>query len=488
MKPDEQKNYGFSEYLSPFTWRYGSKDMREIFSEVKYRVLWREIWVSLAESQSKFGLVSEAEVMDLKSKMRSENIDLSRAHQIEKEIRHDLMAEVKTFAEQCPIGGGKIHLGTTSADIEDNADILRVKNALELILSRLINCLNVTKKNIEKYKNVKCMGWTHLQPAEPTTIGYRFANYAQDLIMDIQYLEEFKRTFLKGKGIKGAVGTSASLKEILYDDEKVIELEKNVLKNIGIEAFPISTQTYPRKVDFILLSLLSSISQSLYRFALDLRHLQSPPYGELSEPIGKTQVGSSTMPSKRNPVSSERICSLGRYIARLPGVAWENASQTIFERTLDDSANRRVIIPEAFLAIDECLILYVKVMEGIEVYPNVIKNNLNKYSPFSLTEAVLMKAVESGGNRQEIHEKLRVHSAKAWKSVLAGEENTLIQEMKLDSELTKFVTVDQLEELIKSDSYIGLAIKRCDNFIDTIINPIILKYKDMIEDIVETPF
>ena len=176
MKPDEQKNYGFSEYLSPFTWRYGSKDMREIFSEVKYRVLWREIWVSLAEAQSKFGLVSEAEVMDLKSKIKDEDINLSRAHQIEKEIRHDLMAEVKTFAEQCPIGGGKIHLGTTSADIEDNADILRVKNALELILSRLINCLNITKKNIEKYKDVKCMGWTHLQPAEPTTIGYRLAN------------------------------------------------------------------------------------------------------------------------------------------------------------------------------------------------------------------------------------------------------------------------------------------------------------------------
>ena len=488
MRPNEQKNYDFSEYLSPFTWRYGSKDMREIFSEVKYRVLWREIWVSLAKAQSKFGLVSEAEVMDLKSKSKDEDINLSRAHQIEKEIRHDLMAEVKTFAEQCPIGGGKIHLGTTSADIEDNADILRVKNALELILSRLINCLNVTKKNIEKYKDVKCMGWTHLQPAEPTTVGYRLANYAQDLVMDIQYLEEFKRTFLKGKGIKGAVGTSASLKEILYDDEKVIELEKNVLKSIGIEAFPISTQTYPRKVDFVLLSLLSSIAQSLYRFALDLRHLQSPPYGELSEPIGKTQVGSSTMPAKRNPVSSERICSLGRYISRLPGVAWENASQTIFERTLDDSANRRVIIPESFLAIDECLILYVKLMEGIEVYPSAIKNNLDKYSPFSLTEAVLMKAVESGGNRQEIHEKLRMHSAKMWKSVLAGGENTLIQELKSDSELIKFVTVDQLEELRESNDYIGLAVQRCDNFIETIVNPIILKYENMIEDIIETPF
>lgn len=472
---DEEFNY--EDFLSPFTWRYGSPKMRRIFSEVRYRTLWRKIWVSLAKAQSEYGLISEEELSDLKSKASSEHVDLERAHEIEREIRHDLMAEVKTYAEQCPKGGGKIHLGATSMDIEDNADILRMREALNLILTKLVHSLKILSQLIEDNKNLPCMGWTHLQPAEPTTLGYRFANYAQDIVLDVRMVETVLEDFLKGKGTKGAVGTSASYEGLLGEDEDPSKMEEKVMENLGLKFFPISTQTYPRKVDSVVLSCLSNIAQSVHKFALDLRHLQSPPMGELSEPLKETQVGSSAMPSKKNPITSERICSLARYVENLPSISWENAAQTVLERTLDDSANRRITIPEGFLAVDECLDLYQAVLDGLEIYPKGIESNLEKYGPFAGTEAILMKLVEKGENRQKMHERLRKLSSQAWGEVMEGKENPLTKLLKEDETVGSKLTDEEIEDLLEPSGHTGDAAQRCEEFVNEVIKPILSQYR-----------
>lgn len=482
------EKFGYDSFLSPFSWRYGSSHMRKIFSEINYRTLWRKIWVSLAEAQAKYGLVSEEEVKDLKSKMGSEHIDLKRAHEIEEKIGHDLMAEVRTYAEQCPKGGGKLHLGATSMDIEDNADVLRMKEALDLILTRLLNCLDSLAKKTNEYKDLTCMGWTHLQPAEPTTLGYRFATYGQDLLMDIHAVEVLLENSLKGKGIKGAVGTSASYDELLKEEGTPKELEKEVMQKLGLDYFPVTSQTYPRKLDYIVLSTLAGIAQSIHKFALDLRHLQSPLYGELSEPIGNAQVGSSTMPSKRNPVKSERMCSLARYVSVLPSVAWENAAQTIHERTLDDSANRRIILPQAFLAVDECLSLYDEIIQGLGVYPESIKRNLLKYGPFAATESIMMRLVENGADRQKTHERLRKISQEAWGKIMAGEDNPLSQMLKQDEVVGSKLNDDDIDELLNPSKYVGDASERSERFLEAFVEPVLSKHKDRIGKRTETRF
>jgi len=468
-----EEEFDYGTFLSPFTWRYGSKEMREIFSEIQYRAIWREIWTSLAEAQSDYGLVSDEEVEELKKKSGKEHIDLERAHEIEEEISHDLMAEVKTYSEQVEKGGGKIHLGATSMDIEDNADILRIKRALNIIKEKLLGCLETYSELIEEHRNTPSMGWTHLQPAEPTTLGYRFANYAQDLVIDIKALENLLEDFVKGKGIKGAVGTSASYERILDKKGSSEEMEKKVMEKIGLDYFPVSTQTYPRKLEFHVLSALASIGQSAYKFALDLRHLQSPPYGELSEPQKEKQVGSSAMPFKKNPILSERVCSLSRYASTLPQVAWENSSQTILERTLDDSANRRVIIPESFLAVDEILNLYQRLLSGLEIYPKMVEKNLQKFGPFSGTEAILMKLVEKGESRQDMHEELRVLSRKAWGEVMEGDKNPLPKLLKNHEVIGKNLEDEEIDRLLNPEEHVGNVPEKCKDFLENTIDPII---------------
>jgi len=433
--------------------------------------------VALAEAQSKYGIVSQKELADLKSKMGPKNIDLERAHEIERKIRHDLMAEIKAYAEQCPIGGGKIHLGATSMDIEDNAEVLRIKTALDLLLTRLVNCLNSLSKQISKFKDLPCIGWTHLQPAEPTTLGYRLAGYAQDLALDICSVENLTRDFVKGKGIKGAVGTSASFQALVKGKGRASALEDQVMKKLGIEAFSISTQTYPRKLDYLVLAVLAGIAQSSHKFGVDLRHLQSPAYGELSEPIEKARVGSSAMPFKKNPISAERMCSLARYISTLPEVMWENAAQTILERTLDDSASRRVVLAESFLALDECLMIYAQLARDLVVYPAMIKQNLERYAPFAATEAVLMKLVERGGNRQRMHEKLRELSFKAWGKVMAGEQNPLPDLLKKDQTISSKLKDNEIDGLLDPNKHLGDASERCEKFVKTTIKPILSTYR-----------
>ncbi|OGZ60927.1 MAG: adenylosuccinate lyase [Candidatus Spechtbacteria bacterium RIFCSPLOWO2_01_FULL_43_12] len=451
----------FENYQSPFSWRYGSPEMRALFSEINKRKTWRKVWVALAIAQNKLGLITKNELEAIVK--NQENIDIEKAHEIEKEIKHDLMAELKTFAAQSGKAGGKIHLGATSQDIEDNADIINFLKALNLVETKLKQLLLVFAQKIEKNKDLVCMGYTHLQPAEPTTLGYRFAAYAQDLLLDFRFLS-YVKTQIKGKGIKGAVGTSASYHSLLK--EKAHNLEDLALSYLKINSFDITTQVYPRKIDYLILTVLSSIAQSLYKFAFDLRILQSPGFGELQEPFGAKQVGSSAMPFKRNPINAEKICSLSRIICAHNKVAWENAANSLLERTLDDSASRRIILPESFLAADEIISQAKFIVENLAVNQKNIQNNLEKYGPFSGCENLMMQAVKNGADRQIIHEAIRKASLAAWDKIALEQANPLVKLLKNDKIITKFVKSDQIAQLINPAKYIGLAPKRCALFVE----------------------
>jgi adenylosuccinate lyase len=473
----KEETFGYGDYLSPFTWRYGSPEMRSLFSEKERRATWRRVWLALAEAEADFGLVSPSELGAIRRSSGRRSVDITRAHELEKELRHDLMAELKTYAAQAGKGGGKLHLGATSMDIEDNADMLTFAEGTALVLRGIAKCLRAAKGQVLKHRRTVCMAWTHLQPAEPTTLGYRMANYAQDLVMDVDLIETVRAKFLLGKGVKGAVGTSASFKALLGSDEKVQALEGRVMKKLGIDSFGVSTQTYPRKVDFLVLSALASVAQSCYKFGVDLRIMQSPAFGELSEPMGKKQVGSSAMPFKRNPVTAERMCSLARLVSVLPMVALQNASNSLLERTLDDSASRRVIIPEAFLAVDECLAIYADLMEGMRVYPVMVARNVERYGPFSGTEAVMMKLVEEGEDRQEMHEMIREKSFKAWEEVMAGKDNPMAGLLFKDKRVSRRFSKVQLGKLLDPRSHVGDAPFRCEAFVKEKVDPILARYK-----------
>ncbi len=455
--------YNHHTYLSPFTWRYGSQEMRRIWSEEHKRRLWRRIWVTLAEVQHEAGLVTAEQLADLRA--HQDQVDIARAHEIEAEIGHDLMAEIRTFAEQCPVGGGVIHLGATSADIEDNADVLRLRESLLLIQDKLTALLRAFAAQIEQHKNRPCMGYTHLQPAEPTTLGYRLCQYAQDLLMDWQNLERVLRE-LKGRGFKGAVGTSASYTRLLQGSTLTPqELERRVMERLGLEAFPVATQVYPRKQDWLVLNALASVAQSLHRFAFDLRILQALPFGELSEPFRARQVGSSAMPFKRNPVAAENICSLARYVAALPVVAWHNAAVSLLERTLDDSASRRLILPQAFLAVDAMLGSARRIVEGLVVREEGIARNLAAYGPFAATETLLIELVKAGADRQAMHELIRQHAMDSWEAIRRGEENPLMERLKADETVLSYLRADEVGALLDISGYVGDAPARCEAFL-----------------------
>ena len=444
----------FDIYQSPFTWRYGSDEMRAMWSEVHKRKLWRCIWLALAEAQSQFGLVTPEQVDDLRA--HADQVDLDRALEIEAEIKHDLMAEVKAFAEQCPVGGGILHLGATSADIEDNADALRLRESLDLILEKSKSLLKTFAAQIEKWADTPTMAFTHLQPAEPTTIGYRLAQYAQDLMMDHAELSRV-RAGIKGKGFKGAVGTSAAYVELTL--AKVSQpsqgFESLVMRALDLEPFDAATQTYPRKQDWRVLNALAGLGMSLHKFAFDLRVLQSPPIGEWSEPFGAKQVGSSAMPFKRNPINAEKIDSLARYLAQLPRIAWDNAALSLLERTLDDSANRRIILPEAFLCADELLMTAQKLIGGLVIDEAAVARNFAAYAPFAATERLLMAAVTAGADRQAMHEIIREHSMQAWAEVKAGRSNPLADALCADARITRYLDPQAARSLLNARSYVG---------------------------------
>jgi adenylosuccinate lyase len=450
------------DYLSPFTWRYGSPEMRRLWSEAHKRRTWRRIWVALAEAQQSAGLVTAEQVADLRA--HQDDIDLARAQAIEAEIHHDLMAEVRTYAEQCPLGGGIIHLGATSMDIEDNADALRLAQGLDLILKSLRGVIGVFAQRVEQWADTPTMAFTHLQPAEPTTIGYRLAQYAQDLWMDWQEISR-ARVALRGKGFKGAVGTSASYIQLLAGRGLSSEaFERQIMDALGLEAVPVATQTYPRKQDYIILSALAGLGQSLYKFAFDLRFLQSPPIGEWAEPFAARQVGSSAMPFKRNPIHAENIDSLARLLAALPRVAWDNAAHSLLERTLDDSANRRSVLPEAFLITDELLRRANRLISGLQVDQEAAARLLATYGGFAATERLLMEAVKRGGNRQELHEVIREHSLVAWACIRHGEANPLIDLLCRDPRITQYAAPGEVRLWLDASDYVGDAPARARHF------------------------
>jgi adenylosuccinate lyase len=441
----------FDTYLSPFTWRYGTPAMRRLWSETNKRLLWRQLWVALAEVQSEFGLVTPEQVADLRAHMTG--IDLPRALEIETEIQHDLMAEVRVFAEQCPVSGRILHLGATSMDIEDNVDALRLRTALDLLLESLSALLRTVGLLIEKWADTPLMAFTHLQPAEPSTLGYRLALYGQDLLHDYQVLSS-QRSAIKGKGFKGAVGTSAAYAELLGADN-LSAFEQKLSEKLNLSFFQVTSQVYPRKQDYEVVSTLAGLGASLYKMAFDLRLLQSPPIGELSEPFGEKQVGSSAMPFKRNPIRAEKINSLARYLASLPRLAWDNAAHTLLERTLDDSANRRILLPEACLATDEILRTANSILSKLCMNEAAIARNLAIYGPFAATERVLMALVKAGADRQEMHERLRGLAMKAWQAVRLGEENPLVNMICQELEITEYLSEPEIRALADARFHVG---------------------------------
>jgi len=457
------KKFDYSTYLSPFTWRYGSEQMREIWSETNKRKLWRKIWVALATAQNKVGLVTKRELQDITK--HQEDIDIQRAQEIEKEIYHDVMAEIKTFSEQCKIGGGKIHFGATSTDITDNADIVQIKQALDLIKNKLITLLKSFVIQIEKHQNTVCMGYTHLQPAEPTTLGYRLCVYAQDLLWDLEFIKKIE-LFIKGKGIKGAVGTSASYQKILNNKSySTFELEKGIMKVLDLDPVEISGQTYPRKIDWFITTAIANIAQSLHKFNFDLRIMQSPNFGEWSEPRSSKRVGSSAMPFKKNPDKAEKVCSLCRYVSSLLNVSWSNPALSLLERTLDDSAGRRIFLPESFLAIDECIDTTNNLIKDLVVFEDVIEINLQKYGIFSSTESLMMDLVKRGANRQKIHEIIRELSMQAWNQVLRGKTNPLVALLSNDKRVLEYISKGSISTFFNPKDHIGLAKERTKKFL-----------------------
>jgi adenylosuccinate lyase len=461
----------FDTYLSPFSWRYGTPAMRHLWSETNKRLLWRQLWVSLAEVQSEFGLIKPEQLADLRAHMTQ--VDLPRALEIETLIQHDLMAELRVFAEQCPVGGGILHLGSTSTDIEDNADALRLALGLDLILESLSTLLGTLSRLIEKWSDTPLIAFTHIQPAEPSTLGYRLAVYGQDLLEDHKTLGS-QRLAIRGKGFKGAVGTSAAYGELLGGDNLPL-FEQKLSKKLRLPFFPVTSQTYPRKQDYEVITALAGLGASLYKFAFDLRLLQSPPIGELNEPFGEKQVGSSAMPFKRNPVRAEKINSLARYLASLPRIALDNSAHSLLERTLDDSANRRIILPEAFLAADELLRTANSILSNLQVDEIAIKNNLSIYGPFAATERVLMALVKVGADRQDMHERIRSLSMRVWENLRQGGTNTLADELCRDAEISEYLPETDIRTLMAANSYVGDAPHRARRMAQVIEESVVIK-------------
>jgi adenylosuccinate lyase len=445
-------------YASPFSWRYGRAELRELFSERERRRLWRAVWVALARSQERSGLVSASEVTDLEA--HANDVDIDAALKIEREIGHDLVAELRVFASQARSGGGKLHLGATSMDVEDTVEAYRMRLALSLVGERLHAVLHAFCVRIVQYADLVVLGYTHLQPAEPTTLGYRLAVYAQDLLIDEAQLRDAYHQ-ITAKGIRGAVGTSASFERLLRGTGRSArDQEEDVLSHFDLGAREVSGQTYSRKLDYLVVSMLAGLGASLSKFAADVRILSSPGFGELFEPFGAKQVGSSAMPFKRNPVMSERLGSLARLLPAYANVLWQNASTNYLERTLDDSANRRTVLPEAFLCSDELLGLGLKIVEGLRVDERRIAQNLRAFGPFAGSEAVLMEAVKAGGDRQVLHEVIRLAAMRAHEVVGNGRDNPLAQYLADDTHLTALLDPAEIRALLDPSDHVGDAPER----------------------------
>ena len=444
-------NLDFENYQSPFTWRYGSPAMRRVWGEANKRRLWRRLWVTLAEVQAEFGLVRPDQLADLRAHLQ--DLDIPLALQIEAEIQHDLMAELKVFAGQAPLGGAVLHLGATSTDIEDNADVLRIRQALDLLLQALRPVLLAFASRIQEWAETPLIAFTHLQPAEPSTLGYRLAGYAQDLWADWGALRQV-RLSLRGKGFKGAVGSGAAYAELI-GLANLPEFERRLSERLDLPFYPVATQVYPRKQDYQVIGALAGLGASLYKFAFDLRLLQSPPLGEWREPFGERQVGSSAMPFKRNPVKAEKIDSRARMLAQRPRLAWDNAAHSLLERTLDDSANRRSLLPEAFLIADELLLVARRILHVLQYDVQAMQRSRGLYAPFAGVERLLVAWSKAGAVRQAMHERLRQQAMQAWESVQSGAKNPLVEQLSGDPQLTPYLAPAEIRRLMDASRHVG---------------------------------
>ncbi len=455
-------------YESPFNARYASKEMQELFSgDMKFRT-WRRLWIALAEAEMELGLGVTQEQIDELKKFK-DDINYEVAEKKEKEVRHDVMAHVHAYGEQCPNARGIIHLGATSCYVGDNTDIIVMTEALRLIRGKLAAAIKTLAEFALKYKDMPTLGFTHYQPAQLVTIGKRACLWIQDLLIDLEDLE-YVLSGMKLLGNKGTTGTQASFMALFDDDgEKVKKLEELIAKKVGFDnVYPVSGQTYTRKQDSRVLNVLSGIAQSAYKFSNDIRLLQSMK--EVEEPFESKQIGSSAMAYKRNPMRSERISSLARYVivdALNPAIT---ASTQWFERTLDDSANRRISVPEAFLAVDAILNIYMNVADGLVVYPKVIEKHVMEELPFMATENIMMEAAKRGGDRQELHERIRIHSMEAAKQVkLFGNANDLIERIAGDAAFG--MSFDEIMSVMEAKNYIGRAPQQVEEFVKEHVMP-----------------
>lgn len=450
--------YSHDTFLSPFTWRYGSDAMRQMWSETYKRRLLRKVWLALAEVQHEVGLVTSKQLAELRAHV--EDVNIERSSVIETEIKHDLMAELQSYAEQCPTGGGALHLGATSTDVLDNADVIRIHKSFDLILETLRGTLISLADLIDHWAETPTLAFTHLQAAEPTTIGYRLAQYGQDLLVDEEELERVRRG-VRGKGMKGAVGTSASFTALLSGTSMTArQLETQVMGRLGIESFQATTQTYPRKQDWMVVNALAGLGGTLYKIAFDLRILQSTPFGEWAEPFGQHQVGSSAMPFKQNPVDAEKIDGLARYLAGLPRVAWDNAAHSLLERTLDDSASRRIMLPEAFLITDELLMTARPLIEGLQVDEAAVAHNLASYGSFAGTELLLTALGKAGADRQAMHARIRYHTMRARDAIRTGKPNRIDDDLCSDETLLTHMSKEEIRGNLQVTNYLGDAPER----------------------------
>ncbi len=464
-----------SSYISPFSTRYASPEMQYLFSNDHKFKTWRRLWISLAKAEQTLGLaITDEQIAELEAHKDDINYDVAEAR--EKEVRHDVMSHVYAYGKQCPKAEPIIHLGATSCYVGDNTDVIILREASELVLKKCAQVLRNLAAFAEKYKALPCLAYTHLQPAQLTTVGKRATLWMNELTEDIENLE-FQLSRLKLLGSKGTTGTQASFMELFdNDEEKVKKLEALIAADMGFDGcVPVSGQTYSRKVDSYFLAVLSGVAQSACKFANDLRILQS--FEEMEEPFGKHQIGSSAMPYKRNPMRSERICSLARYVMVDALNAPMTASTQWFERTLDDSANKRISVAEAFLAVDAILQIYINVTDGLVVYEKVVNRRVMEKLPFMATENIMMESVRRGGNRQELHEALRVHShAAAAKVKLEGGVNDLIDRIAADDSFP--LTKQEIEQHLDPTKYTGRAAGQVDAFLKDVIAPILARYPD----------
>jgi adenylosuccinate lyase len=457
-------------YENPLITRYASKEMAQNFSDDKKFTTWRKLWIALAEAEQSLGLtITDEQIEELKDNV--DNIDYDEVAELEKKTRHDVMAHILAYGQQCPSAKGIIHLGATSCYVGDNTDVIIMRDALVLIKGKLLGCMSLLADFASRYADHPTLGFTHFQPAQLTTVGKRASLWLQDLWIDYQDLEHLINS-LYLLGVKGTTGTQASFMTLFEEDEvKVKELERIVVEKMGFTAaYPVTGQTYPRKLDSRVAATLSSIAHSAYKFANDIRLLQS--LKEIEEPFESTQIGSSAMAYKRNPMRTERMCALARFVLSLVDSTAITASTQWFERTLDDSANRRLTIPQAFLAADGLLKLYMNVLDGLIVYDKVIAQHISNELPFMATETILMEAVKRGGDRQALHEKIRVYSMQAGKRVkMDGLPNNLLDLIAADPSFG--FTMDELMELLQADKFTGRSGNQVREFLNGQIMPIL---------------